>query len=770
MAGRGEAPESIWTWVAGGVLVLAAAIVLALQTGPAFGAGEPAHDHASHDHTTCLPLPGVPKLCSHGPDKAPDGVDPTRMPSRRELERRAATGSYDPATSASYTAAATTTPKVACIGDGKAGARVQAIYARPKDRPNRYSDALPLIRKFAGLADSYVNRSASQVGAGRRIRFVTENCKLKVLKVTLTAKGDNSFNDTVRQLANKGFNKSKRKYLIWMDSKVLCGVGSIFPDDRGSLTNENNQITGFARVDRTCWGGGVEAHELFHTLGAVQQSAPHSTPYGHCYDERDAMCYLDGSIARMRSICPKAIEWQIDCNHDDYFNPKPKAGSYLDKKWNTADSRFLEPTVRPPTAPNIDLPGQARRLPGLKWALSATSKASGKRTIARWQWQVLHPYKEQNMPGCRFSDATVREPKFWCNADVGLGGFRLSATVWDNKGSSNVTELDIVLATPSTLRKTKLTLTSSPAGPLPVGGGTVKVTAKLVDVETGKPVIGMPMSLSGGSSDWNARTSPAGTVVRSKTLTATTTFYGSSYGTMVWRPANASRRVAVALPPSTITATLRDASGPITSPATVALNESITVSGTVSPDRDPSSTTVKLQELVGGTWTDTWSTAGVTSAGTFRFADWTIETWTEGTRTYRVVKPAGSYAQAVSATLTVTVAKTPVTITAPASTAAPYADGFVEIPLTATAPADDLAWRLQVQRRAVGATTWSADPFTAFAGTDGLGGLHVTVWAQGECPWSDPCGPATYEYRVGVSNDDTYLNSWSNAFTVAFTP
>ena len=35
-------------------------------------------------------------------------------------------------------------------------------------------------------------------------------------------------------------------------------------------------------------------HEIGHNLGAVQDSAPHSSLAGHCYESLDVMCYADG--------------------------------------------------------------------------------------------------------------------------------------------------------------------------------------------------------------------------------------------------------------------------------------------------------------------------------------------------------------------------------------------------------------------------------------------------------------------------------------------
>jgi hypothetical protein len=85
------------------------------------------------------------------------------------------------------------------------------------------------------------------------------------------------------------------------------------------------------------------AHELSHTLGAVQYSSPHTSRGAHCIDEWDVMCYSDEPFhPKMKFLCDDgAQDFRLDCNNDDYYASRPSAGSYLDTHWNAADSPYL---------------------------------------------------------------------------------------------------------------------------------------------------------------------------------------------------------------------------------------------------------------------------------------------------------------------------------------------------------------------------------------------------------------------------------------------
>lgn len=243
------------------------------------------------------------------------------------------------------------TPGIQCTGDGTSGPRVQAVYAWTSQ--DRSDEVIPLIRRWAADVAATVRVSADQSNARLNVRWVTTpGCVLSVMMVRLTGSGAGSnFITTMNVLKNKGLKRTDRRYVVWADTNVLCGIGSLYPIDRKRKNPNNVGYSGWSRIDRGCWGllndagdpQSVEAHELFHNLGAVQDSAPHSSKAGHCFDEFDVMCYEDGGPRGvMQTICGGRMDnpW-LDCRRDDYFNPSPPRGSYLAGHWNSAKSRYL---------------------------------------------------------------------------------------------------------------------------------------------------------------------------------------------------------------------------------------------------------------------------------------------------------------------------------------------------------------------------------------------------------------------------------------------
>lgn len=276
-------------------------------------------------------------VCSHGGDPAPAGAS---IGKPRVLPVEMAAGT---AGSAPYAAS---TGGIACYGGGVSGQRVQAIYARNADWADRYASvAASITSTYAGQVEMVFAASAAETGGVRHVRWVTDpGCSLRVLNVVLPAGTATTFDATINALDAMGYNAPDRKYLIWMDTTALCGIATVFPDDQPGLANASVG-TGWARIDSRCWGLNnhtVEAHELMHTLGSVENTSPHHTAYGHCTDGNELMCYVDGAGTAVQSICPTSHANLFDCNHDDYFSATaPPAGNYLATHWNTATSPWL---------------------------------------------------------------------------------------------------------------------------------------------------------------------------------------------------------------------------------------------------------------------------------------------------------------------------------------------------------------------------------------------------------------------------------------------
>ncbi|WP_254705754.1 RICIN domain-containing protein [Streptomyces vilmorinianum] len=319
-------------------------------------------------------------LCTHGPDAPPKGVnikadvapavitkapaaDPAKPASGdaavtegagrpqdapaadAEGARTAAAAAPEPAASSAgqAVAAGPAGQTVQCDGDGSTGNRVQVVYVHGPDR-DRYAEYVASFRKWAADADLIYATSAKETGGVRHIRYVTAaDCTPTVLNIELPASALSEFSATNRALAGKGLDRRDRKYMIFADTKVYCGIGTFAGDERPGQNNQSNFGPSYGRTDAGCWGGHTAAHELGHNLGAVNNSAPNTSRGAHCTDEYDVMCYSDTPYyPRMRYVCSnQAAENILDCNHDDYFHTNPKSGSYLATHWNMADNQFL---------------------------------------------------------------------------------------------------------------------------------------------------------------------------------------------------------------------------------------------------------------------------------------------------------------------------------------------------------------------------------------------------------------------------------------------
>ena len=167
------------------------------------------------------------KLCTHGPDTAPAGFDPNTP----------ALPLLDPVARDEMAA-------IACDGDGRSGYRVQVLYVHASNVESRYEQFRLSIQGWSGQMDRIFQASAAETGGARRVRFVHDaSCQPIVTTVTVTPAGDGSFDTTITELKNQGYNRADRIYLAFVDTTAagICGIGTIWNDDRASgSVNWNN--------------------------------------------------------------------------------------------------------------------------------------------------------------------------------------------------------------------------------------------------------------------------------------------------------------------------------------------------------------------------------------------------------------------------------------------------------------------------------------------------------------------------------------------------
>ena len=310
------------------------------------------------------------QTCTHGPNPAPDGLQVQRdvapvtakapdpvapdresdaVPSDAEVVRDEGGSSLTPGAPALIPDAAPGDADfvlgshgVACEGDGRTGSRVQVLYLHEFGTPSRYTDFLGSIRTWSAGVDQIFDESAGETGGSRHVRYVTTpECRVDVTEVQVPEGALETFTNNINALQTLGYNRTDRKYMIFADANVYCGIGTYVADERTGQGNRNNGGPSYARVDAGCWSAAMAARELTYSLGAVLQGSPNSTGAGGCLDDYDLLCGKDRSGQAPRDVCPKKHENRLDCGHDDYFNTAPQPDNYLATHWNVADSGYL---------------------------------------------------------------------------------------------------------------------------------------------------------------------------------------------------------------------------------------------------------------------------------------------------------------------------------------------------------------------------------------------------------------------------------------------
>lgn len=244
------------------------------------------------------------------------------------------------------------------------GSRIKIVYAYPLGEANRFDVYKDMIQNDVGTVANWV---AASSGGLRTIRFDTgTSCGPDYVDIasvqlphgrtyyTGSASRAGMVMSDVRG-ALSGMTGT-RNYLVYADGLYandgVLGTAQMPEDDRPGSGNFAN----YGGVTGIVWGAGgsdfiydrltTMLHELSHTLGAVQDSAPNSSLLGHCYEMYDVMCYPDGGPKGDESDlvfnCPaRSPLLAYECGMDDYFNPAPASGSYLSTHWNLYNASFM---------------------------------------------------------------------------------------------------------------------------------------------------------------------------------------------------------------------------------------------------------------------------------------------------------------------------------------------------------------------------------------------------------------------------------------------
>ncbi|HEX8073970.1 MAG TPA: hypothetical protein VF545_03220 [Thermoleophilaceae bacterium] len=253
-----------------------------------------------------------------------------------------------------------------CISYGPDVNSIVVLYGRHASSPYRRDEFYPTINNALWRMNAALRAAAlNSGGPAAQIRTPCYNDEVSVRLPAFVNYGANTF-AAVRQAAiDAGFctgqpqcyGSGPRKYLIFYDHGVYpqfgsgqaAGIGECYCQDamgawNRSANNWNNTTSMYSVVWRGrtdaepgTWHTYVPMHELFHTLGAVNVTAPQGTKNSHCADGIDVMCYDDGGMYPGQyyheGTCPSSNPVAIDCRQDTYFDTRTEPNTWISWYW-----------------------------------------------------------------------------------------------------------------------------------------------------------------------------------------------------------------------------------------------------------------------------------------------------------------------------------------------------------------------------------------------------------------------------------------------------
>ncbi|HEX8648343.1 MAG TPA: LamG domain-containing protein [Thermoleophilaceae bacterium] len=271
-----------------------------------------------------------------------------------------------------------------CISDGSDVNSIVVLYGRHASSPDRRDEFYPMINNAVWRMNAAIRAAAlNSGGPAAQIRTPCYSDGVSVRVASFVNNGPNTFAAVKQAAIDAGFctgqshcfGSGPRKYFIFYDhgeypqsgSGQAAGLGECYcMDAMGAWTRSANNWNNTTSLYSVTWRGRTDAqpgtwhtyipmHELFHTLGAVNETAPQATQNGHCADGIDVMCYDDGGMYPGQSYtegtCPSANPVAIDCGQDTYFDTSPAPNSWLSSHWQLgwSGNNFFEfDDIEPP--------------------------------------------------------------------------------------------------------------------------------------------------------------------------------------------------------------------------------------------------------------------------------------------------------------------------------------------------------------------------------------------------------------------------------------
>ncbi|HUR25509.1 MAG TPA: PKD domain-containing protein [Candidatus Thermoplasmatota archaeon] len=328
------------------------------------------------------------------------------------------------------------------------------VYA-PTGPAAGYDDVAPVARSLLALANGNIRHEASLFGIETTIKAKYHDSGPLVGQPVV------EYLPTARPFQDvpAAFHEPNARYMVL----VVGDYGSSsswIADDSPGLGNLHNFAPNYGFV--SSWsssdvvsGHGTFLHELGHGLGAVSRNAPHSLPGSHCADGHDVMCYdtwvnnqdypnanlHSYVLARLKHGTPthepvSCMDYRhFDCNHDDYFNPRPGASplpgilpdDYLLAHWNLADpaNLYLRFSTKSDPQASIQAPTTGPTAAVLRFDAAATWDPDGDRlTSLAWD----------------FGDGATAEGAVANHAYSEPGSYEVRLTVYDayeGRGTAN---------------------------------------------------------------------------------------------------------------------------------------------------------------------------------------------------------------------------------------------------------------------------------------------------------------------------------------------